>query len=494
MVWAEATAGDGLAGWQLLPPQPSALPVLENASLETTVEEADGFAGQQSWKNYAVAAGSAVLFLILVFLILKRRDAFELFHTAHQLPKAKIKVRLDARLSGGHCASMDFSKKDPEKQRHLTALALVASLVLGSASPSTGQVDDQNRSFIDMGVSIPTEQANPSYTGVIYWNQLDFPREHINFNMVFAGPYNAFGLIFPEALGPDTALFWRIGSLIYFDSYTPEYVLGRPLRDEEFNGYTGWTSVGLNHEFGTFTEFNVPLNFSLEYRVGYTTYNKRDQTPPSFRTPSDHIGQELDAKLQFGGVLPGLKNAQGLDLHLRYIVGHRSNWNEWGPESDPFTTYATYQRLIFGAALFAPLIADQTFGLQLTAQKGFNLDRTTMTGLGGSLRTSAEATRIAGYFTREFLAEDYLLANFSYEIPIIPWQDISLHFYADQAAFRRGDDRAQGWQSATGLGAGVSLTGPFGGEFLVSYGYGIDAIRKGERGGQEVAFKFFMSF
>lgn len=373
-------------------------------------------------------------------------------------------------------------------------LCLLAGCFWFSTANVSAQVDPENRRFLDFGVSIPTQQANPAYSGVIYWNQTEFPTQDTHFNVLFAGPFNSFGLIWPEAFGPDTAFIWRIGSLIHFDTYTPEYLLGAPLRDEQFDGYSGFTSLGINHEVGRFTGFEIPLNFSVEYKFSYTTYSRKDETARDFRIPNDHFGQELEFKLQLGGMMPGIKSVQGLDLSLRYIIGHKNNWQDWGPESDLFQAEATGQRLVLGAGISAPFIANQTFGLQLTAQKGFNLDRTTMTGLGGSIRRAEQATRIMGYYASEFLAEDYFLANFSYEIPITEWQDISAHFYADNATFRRTDDRGQGWENVTGLGTGLSFTGPYDSQFIVTYGYGVDAIRKGERGGHEVGMRMFIPF
>ncbi len=364
-------------------------------------------------------------------------------------------------------------------------LVLMAGIFTQSAN---AQIDEEDRTLFTMGVTATTGSADPSGTGFLYWNRVNAPWENTNYTVIWAGPYLEGALVFPNLIAPGTSLGMQLGGLGYFANFTPEFVNGAPLRNEELNGFSGWGKLWVNHEFGKYTSYEIPLNLRISYESEYTNYSASNNLRPGYVRPSNPVLNAVETKLQFGGAIPKVRKQQGLYARIRHIYGHQSNWNDFGP-GGLYKAESDFNKLIGAAGIFAPLIKDQTFGLQFTAAQGWRLDRSTMYQLGGALVRGEESTRIVGYYTNEFLAEDYYLMNFSYEIPVTEWQDIAVHFYYDYALFRRSDDRAVGWQDVNGVGAGVSFRGPWDTDVLLQWGFALDAVRQDDNGRNEIAIQ-----
>lgn len=378
----------------------------------------------------------------------------------------------------------------PVKWQYLIALLLLT----GPAAPiAFAQIDTEDRTFLTLGTAITTGSADPTGSGFLYWHRTKVPYENTNLGVIFAGPFLSADLIFPNLIGPSTSLGFSAGTLVYLASFTPEFVGGIPLRNEKLSGYSAWAGVWVNHEFGQFTEYKIPLNLKIGYESNLAWYQKGDDLRSDYRMPTDPWIHGLETKLQFGGYIPRIRKERAIDLHVRHILGHATNWEDFGPRGK-YNASKNFQKLILSAGLAAPLINDQTFGLRLTAAQGWDLDRSTMYQLGGALLRGEESTRIVGYYTNEFMAEDYYLVNFSYEIPVTEWRELAVHGFTDHAQFRRTDDRAQGWRQATGVGVGVSFLGPWDSDVMVQYGYALNAVRPRPDGRNEIAIKIGKSF
>ena len=136
----------------------------------------------------------------------------------------------------------------------------------------------------------------------------------------------------------------------------------------------------------------------------------------------------------------------------------------------------------------------QNFFVRLVAGTSVKADRLSAFRLGGFLPLVAEyPLSLPGYYFQEFSARQFALVNASYLVPIAPDQRWNLQFNAATATmdYLSGTEQAGNWVS--GVGAGILYRSPsdkF--KFIVSYAYGIDAIRSEGRGANSIGFLFQM--
>jgi hypothetical protein len=72
-------------------------------------------------------------------------------------------------------------------------------------------------------------------------------------------------------------------------------------------------------------------------------------------------------------------------------------------------------------------------------------------------------------------------------VPVSDGHNLAVHFYGDWAIARGVPPLEREFHNYFGVGAGISVRGPWKTDTLLSYGYGINAVRNGHRGGNEVA-------
>jgi len=348
------------------------------------------------------------------------------------------------------------------------------------------QVDNRDRAFLQLGGSFNTGSANPAGLGFLYWNKVDWPGSGMDTSVIWAGPFLDSKLAWPGLISEKTTFGVSLGAFGGVGGLPLEYVEGKPLRNEEINAASAYGGIFINHEFAKFTKYEIPLNLYVGYGVSYTDYAGSDDLRRDFAVPTDPVTQNVEVKLQLGGVKPAIRDVEALDVHIRYIYGHNSNWQQFGPIfSTPYQANQNYHVLIGAMGASLPVAEGHYLGGRVTAAKGWGLDRSTNFVLGGFLIRSEESTRIIWHYTGEYMADAYLLFNFDYQFPILEWQGLAGHLYADYAIYQRNNDRANDWQDALGIGVGLSVEMPYNSTGMVAYGYGVDAERRGGEGRHE---------
>jgi hypothetical protein len=127
-------------------------------------------------------------------------------------------------------------------------------------------------------------------------------------------------------------------------------------------------------------------------------------------------------------------------------------------------------------------------GARIAGGYGEHLDELSAWKLGGNLvNIEPYASTLHGYYLHEFFTDRFVMSNLALSIPVNDKHNLAVHFYGDWANARGVPPLAPEYHNYVGVGSGVSFRGPWKTDFLLSYGYGINAERNGDRGGHEVA-------
>lgn len=289
------------------------------------------------------------------------------------------------------------------------------------------------------------------------------------------------------ALGPKTDLGLGLAGGGFADSYD-EIRRGIYLRGESFNGDGATASVGVYHAFPKIGP--VPLEGILRARAHYMAFSANSTTEPSFTTPRDQVEIIHRAGLRLGGVEPTMLPKMAAELSI---------WNEGRYRTVPGTygyggvdrTLQADTQLFWARALLVfnkPESANR-FIIGLTAGESVHPDRLSAYRLGGVMPAISEYPLVLpGYYWQEVSARAFGLLGGTYIIPLSAdrktWTALPM---ASTALVNYAPGLDQKGHTQTGVGMGLSyLSHSRAWKILGGYGYGIDAIREGGRGGQMV--------
>jgi hypothetical protein len=186
-----------------------------------------------------------------------------------------------------------------------------------------------------------------------------------------------------------------------------------------------------------------------------------------------------------------------MELSVWYEGQFRTYSGSYGSISEPREIEPAPQLFWASAALsYTFPKSKQNLFVRAVAGTSVDADRLSAYRLGGFLPLVAEyPLSLPGYFYQEFSAKQFALINASYLVPIAPDQRWDLDFYGATAAvdYLSGTGQAGNWLS--GVGAGIMYRSPsdkF--KCVLSYGYGINAIRDGNRGASSVSVLIQVDF
>ncbi len=366
-----------------------------------------------------------------------------------------------------------------------------------AALPARGQVDVAHRRTltIQTGFAVADSEEQPGGFGFYWFNENHYPWTNTALRVIFAGIFvdSEFSCFLPAS--PNIAIGFGGGGGLNIDSIVP-YRDGERDSGQQFLGDNANLRVFINH---TVTEVPVgdagaiPLNVRGTYAVSGSFY-REDSNTRNFTLPADFITQSLTAEIRFGGVEPGLLTRRGLEVYAALEANYRSGFEAFGPNGALFPAHSTYQRAFGDIALKLPVGTNTVFA-KVSGGLGNNIDELSAYKLGGNLvNVEPFASTIHGYYTREIFAEDFYLVNLEFRVPICDARQLTGHLYADFAEAKQLDGASRDWHSFLGLGGGFSFRGPWQADLLLSYGYGFNALRNGDRGGHEVGFALEKQF
>ncbi len=369
-----------------------------------------------------------------------------------------------------------------------------------TAAPLHAQVDIEHRRTLTLQSAFPVGEGEEQLGGFGYFwfNENHYPWDHTALRALFAGVYGDVELSYFLPAQPQTAIGLGGGGGFFIDSITP-YRAGERLSGQQFYGDNVNARVFINHElaqipFGDLGR--LPVNIRGTYLVSGSFYRDASSTS-SFTVPDDFLTQTLLAELRFGGIEPGLTAKRGAELYLAAEANYRSGFEAFGPDGALFPVHRDYRRL-FGSLGGKIPIKKTVLVLRVGGGLGEELDELSAYKLGGHLLgADAYSYPLHGYYTREFFADDFGLANAEFLFPIRESCELAGHLYGDYAIARTFDVAtgvANEWHSFVGVGAGVSFRAVWDIHALITYGYGVNAVRNGDHGGHEVGLALEKNF
>jgi hypothetical protein len=370
-------------------------------------------------------------------------------------------------------------------------ILFVAVLALFSVR-TFAQVDVEHRRTVTIQTGFPVGagQERIGGFGYFWFNENNYPWTNTALRVIFAGVYADSELSYFLPSNTNTAMGVGLGGGAFVDSITP-YVQGRRLNTQEFFGDNANARLFINETIPNPTR--LPLNLRGTYIISGSLYRGRDRTS-GFTVPDDFMTQTLQAELRFGGIEPGLASRRGLELYLSADANYRTGFDAFGPNGALFPEHSGYQRALASLAGKIPL--DQTtIYLRIAGAIGEHIDQLSAYKLGGNLvGVDAYAYTIHGYYAREIFAEDFGIANLQVSQRLTEKHNVTVHLYGDYAIANTIAPLDGRWHDFFGAGAGLSFRTFWDINMLISYGYGFNAVRYGERGGNEVGLALEKNF
>ncbi len=363
-------------------------------------------------------------------------------------------------------------------------------LFLGLFLPvvASAQIDPVKRDLIQMGYNQPVEgQAPVAGYAYYYHNQPDFLRTNLTWRLALAPVYLDTELGFVHGLGEHTDFALGAAGGGFADSYN-EIDGGKYNKAESFNGNGGELSASIYHRFNP--DQMIPLNWVLRGTGHFTTYDKNSTTAGNFQLPSNGGVFDVRTGLRWGGIEPTLFPALAMEMAIWYQGIFRTDSGRYGFNGDRQLEASSHQFWSSAALSYTLPECKQNLFVRLTGGTTVDADRMSAFRLGGFLPLAAEyPLSLPGYFYQEFSARQFVLLNTSYLVPIAPNQRWNLNFNAATAVIDYLPGTGQAGSSVSGVGAGILYRAPsdkF--RFIVSYGYGINAIRDDGRGANSISF------
>ncbi len=361
-------------------------------------------------------------------------------------------------------------------------------LVLLLPLAAAAQIDPVKRDLIQFGYNQPLEGQSPLAAYAFYYhNDPEFLRTNQTLRLALAPVYLDSELGFNHALGANTDFAVGLAGGGFADSYN-EVDAGNFIKAESFNGDGGEISTSIYHLINPGDL--IPLNFLLRGTAHYSAYERNDTTAKNFQVPNNDTSYSVRTGLRWGGIEPTLFPALAMEVSIWYEGYFRANPCTYGFDHDRAVEPSAHQFWSAAALSYTLPDSQQNFFAQLVGGTTVNADRLSAYRIGGFLPLVAEyPLTLPGYYFHEFSARQFVLLDTSYLLPIAPNQRWNLNFNAATAVIDYLPGTGQAGSSDSGAGAGILYRAPsdqF--RWMVSYEYGFNAIRDGERGASSITF------
>jgi hypothetical protein len=345
-----------------------------------------------------------------------------------------------------------------------------------------GQIDPVNRELIQLGYNGALEGRQPISAYAFYYRNVpDFPSTNLTLRLAVAPTYLDSELGIRHVLGENTDLGIGLAGGGFADNYW-EIHQGAYDPSQSFNGYGAETSLSLYHLFNPGRM--IPLNGLLRGSAHYSTY-ERDDTADNFQLPKDRGTYSVRTGLRWGGREPTLFPALAMELSGWYEGQFRTGSGAYGYGD---RSVEPQSHLFWGEAFLAYTLPElkHSFSLGVTAGTSLQADRFSAYRLGALLPLISEfPLSLPGYYYEEISARQFVLVGGNYMLPLDQNQRWNFAAIAGTAVVDYLPGLAQPGHWNTGLGGGIFYKSPVW-KVLLSYGYGLDAIRSQGRGAQSI--------
>jgi hypothetical protein len=374
---------------------------------------------------------------------------------------------------------------------------LLVLVALSAGTFAFTQVDVVPRRTLQfqMESSFYPGDERPYPIAYFWFNRNDCPRDGTALRVIYAGVYADSELSWFLPSHRRTALGGGIGGGAFSDLITP-YVNGNRLAQQQFNVGSLGARLFLNRELAQVRigdQAELPLNVRVTYGATQE-FSSRSSDTHAFALPTDFYTQIVLGEFRFGGIEPGLTANEGLEVYASAEAGFRSGFHAFGPHAALYPEHHDYRRRLLSAAAKIPA-GRNTYSARLAGALGTRIDELSAWKVGGNYSgLEPFMFPLHGYYTQEFLAEDFAILNTAWSYQISENHQLAAHLFADLAKMKLVPPNENQWRDQLGAGTGIGFRTPGNLDWLVSYGYGPDAPREGGRGSQEIAVALEKSF
>src|SRR3954465_10840501 len=356
----------------------------------------------------------------------------------------------------------------------------------------SAQIDDSRRELIQFGYNKNIiGQAPLSAYAFYFLNQPNFYRSNITLRLAVAPVYLDAEMGFRSFFGPNTHLGLGLSGGGYADSYY-EIRGGKFWREESFTGHGGGFSASIYHLINPGAR--IPLYAILRNEVRYSIYERENETAPNFELPEDRLNDHVRFGLRWGGREPVIRPDLAVELSAWYEGQFRASSGTYGYAADRKVNPDSH--LLWTRALLAYTLPERKDNIALTLTLGtsFNVDRFSAYRLGGVLPLASEfPLSLPGYYYQEINARRFVLLGGAYTLQISTMWSWLAQAATAGVDYPSGLSQPGHWHS--GVGTGIGFRSPGGASHVIlSYGYGIDAIRSHGRGGHSIGVLFQFDF
>jgi hypothetical protein len=317
-----------------------------------------------------------------------------------------------------------------------------------------------------------------------YYNKPGFIETNLTLRLAIAPTYLDTELGFSGLLGEHTDLGIGFAGGGYADSYL-EIRKGKYLPNESFDGHSGEASISIYHLFNPGQM--IPLNGVLRGIAHLSAYGQTSDTDPAFELPANRGNFEVRTGLRWGGKEPTLFPSLAMELSIWYQGEFRTSEDSYGFADNPYKVEPD-SHLFWAQALLAYTLPHlkHNFYVSLIAGTSIDADRFSAYRLGALLPLVAEfPLSLPGYYYQEISAREFILLGGNYLMPLDDKQRWNLDFTAATAGVNYLKGLEQPGHGHSGVGAGI-LYKTSSLKIMLSYAYGIDAIRSHGRGAHSV--------
>jgi hypothetical protein len=351
---------------------------------------------------------------------------------------------------------------------------------------ASAQIDPVKRDLIQFGYNQAMEGHAP-FAGYAYYyhNQPDFLRTNLTLRLAVAPVYLDSELGFVHGLGPQTDFAIGLAGGGFADGYN-EIRGGKFIQAESFTGHGGEISASIYHLFNPADE--IPLNLIVRGTAHYSMFERNDSTASNFQLPADHGEFSVRTGLRWGGIEPTLFPALAMELSVWYEGEFRTDSGAYGFGGDRVLNPSSHLFWAEAALTYTLPKSQQNFSARLTAGSSVDADHFSAYRLGGFLPLVSEfPLTLPGYFYQEISARQFVLFNGSYLVPLDKSQRWNLDANVSSAFVDYLPGEAQPGNWLNGVGGGIlyrSSDDRF--KAMLTFGYGVDAIRSGGRGAESI--------
>jgi hypothetical protein len=341
-------------------------------------------------------------------------------------------------------------------------------LALSAPILASAQIDPIKRDLIQLG-----------------YNQPDFLRTNQTLRLAVAPVYLDSELGFVQGLGPNTDFGLGLAGGGFADSYN-EIHGGTFYPRQSFDGHGAEISLSVYHLFNPADQ--IPLNLVLRGTAHYSTFDRNENTAPTFQLPGERGDFSIRTGLRWGGIEPTLFPALAMELSVWYEGQLRTSYGPYGFGGDRKTEEQSHLFWAEAALSYTLPKSQQNFYVRLMAGASVDADRFSAYRLGGYLPLVSEfPLSLPGYYFQEISARQFVLFNANYLLPLDRRQRWNFSLNAATAVVDYLPGEGQPGNSLTGVGGGILYRSPSDRlKIVFDYAYGVDALRSHGRGANSV--------